>query len=84
MARLFRFGHIIAMIYGQLVRYSKKPTKVACSNCEAQFMAKALCIQSINNYRRIMNCTNIINAKYRLLSFALWLENEITTAICVF
>ena len=78
--RLSRSGHIIFMGNGPVVWYSKKQTNVACSTCEAEFMAMSPCIQNINYCRRIVNCAGIPNVKYRLSS-GLWSDNEEAIAI---
>ena len=80
MSRLSRSGHIIFMGNGPVVWYSKKQTNVACSSCEAEFMAMAPCIQNVNYCRRIVNCANIPFVKYRLAS-GLWSDNEAAIAI---
>ena len=78
--RISRSGHIIYMGNGPVVWYSKKQTNVACSSCEAEYMAMAPCIQNINFCRRIVNCANITNIKYRLAS-GLWSDNEAAIAV---
>jgi hypothetical protein len=80
MSRLSRSGHIIFMGNGPVVWYSKKQSNVACSSCEAEYMAMSPCIQNINYCRRIVNCANIPNVKYRLSS-GLWSDNEAAIAI---
>jgi hypothetical protein len=78
--RISRSGHIIFMGNGPVVWYSKKQTNVACSSCEAEYMAMAPCAQNINYCRRIINCANIPNVKYRLAS-GMWSDNQAAIAV---
>ena len=78
--RISRSGHIIFMGNGPVVWYSKKQTNVACSSCEAEYMTMAPCAQNINYCRRIINCANIPNVKYRLAS-GMWSDNQAAIAV---
>ncbi len=65
---------------GLVVWYSKKQTNVACSSCEAEYMAMAPCAQNINYCRHIINCANITGIKYRLAS-GMWSDNQAAIAV---
>jgi hypothetical protein len=78
--RMSRSGHIVYMGNGPIMWYSKKQTNTACSSCEAEYMSMSPCIQNINYARRIVNCAQIPNVKYRRSS-GLWTDN--TAAISV-
>jgi hypothetical protein len=78
--RYSRSGHIIFMGNGPVTWYSKRQTNVAQSSAEAEFMAKAPCIQNTNFCRRIVNSANIPNVIYRLAS-GLFSDNESSIAI---
>jgi hypothetical protein len=78
--RYSRSGHITFMGNGPVVWYSKRQTSMAQSSAEAEFMAKAPCVQNSNYCRRVVNCIGIPHVKYRLAS-GLFSDNESSIAI---
>ena len=54
--RFSRSGHVTFMGNGPITWYSKRQTNVAQSSAEAEFMAKAPCIQNTNYCRRVCEC----------------------------
>ncbi len=65
---------------GPVTWYSKRQTNCAQSSAEAEFMALTPCIQNSNYCRRIVNCMDIPNIKYRLAS-GVFSDNEASIAI---
>ena len=63
-----------------VVWFSKRQTIMARSSTEAEFMAKAPCVQNSNYCRRVVNCAGIPNVKYRYAS-GLFSDNESSIAI---
>jgi len=61
--RFSRSGHMTFMGNGPITWYSKRQTNVAQLSAEAEFMAKAPCIQNSNYCRRVVNAACIPNVK---------------------
>jgi hypothetical protein len=78
--RYCRSGHVTFMGNGPVVWFSKRQTSMAQSSAEAEFMAKAPCVQNSNYCRRVVNCAGIPNVKYRFAS-GLFSDNESSIAI---
>jgi hypothetical protein len=78
--RYSRSGHVTFMGNGPVVWFSKRQTSMAQSSAEAEFMAKAPCVQNSNYCRRVVNCAGIPNVKYRYAS-GLFSDNESSIAI---